>query len=144
VLSSRWFWLWCLGGKAGRMFYDAIGGPATLYRRLTDRYRLAITQGDLRPGARFPSVRELADLHQVGGTTASRIHATLLSLGLIEHRSGIGTFVRASGRGDAVTARPVPVLRIAVGRLVTACDDSPPRSEPHVLSDTAQLTEAVG
>src|SRR5260370_2641035 len=70
-----------------------IGSFDTRYKRLTDHYRDIIVRGELKPGDRFPSARELTEMHGVGRTTSGRVHGTLISLGLIDHRPGIGPFV---------------------------------------------------
>jgi DNA-binding transcriptional regulator YhcF (GntR family) len=64
-----------------------------------------ITCGELLPGARLPSVRELADELGVAPMTVSQVYRELRDGGLIEARSGLGTFVTASG-GPAVGADP--------------------------------------
>ncbi len=70
-----------------------------------------------RPGARLPSVRDLARRHRASPVTVQRVVTTLEREGLIDARPGSGTFVRARSR--AVTsdlrwqtltlgARPIP------------------------------------
>ena len=70
-----------------------VGSFDTRYERLTEHYRDLIMRGQLKPGDRFPSARELSEKHGVGRTTSGRVHGTLISVGLIEHRPGVGTFV---------------------------------------------------
>src|SRR5258708_20680091 len=70
-----------------------IGSFDTRYERLTGHYRDLIMRGELKPGDRFPSARELTEMHGVGRTTSGRVQGTLISFGLIEHRPGIGTVV---------------------------------------------------
>jgi DNA-binding GntR family transcriptional regulator len=79
------------------MAHGDVGSFDTRFERLTDHYRDAIMRGQLKPGDKFPSARELSETHGVGRTTAGRAHGTLISLGLIEHRAGIGTFVLGRG-----------------------------------------------
>ena len=85
-------------GRAQRMVQGDIGSFDTRFERLTEHYRDAITRGELKPGDRFPSARELSEMHGVGRTTAGRVHGTLISMGLIEHRPGVGTFVLEPAR----------------------------------------------
>ena len=75
------------------MVHGDIGTFDTRFERLTRHYSDAIARGELKPGDRFPSARELSEMHGVGRTTAGRVHGTLISMGLIEHRPGVGTFV---------------------------------------------------
>ena len=77
-----------MAGLVQRMVDSDVGSFDTRYERLTDRYRDMIQRGELKPGDRFPSARELTELHGVGRTTSGRVHGTLISLGLIEHRPG--------------------------------------------------------
>jgi DNA-binding FadR family transcriptional regulator len=114
----------------------------TRFERLTEHYRELIARAELKPGDRFPSARELSELHGVGRTTAGRVHGTLISLGLIEHRAGVGTFVlapAASAEGHG------PSLRAAAEGVVTAFDDWRARSKPAALSAAVEdLRDALG
>lgn len=91
--------------------------PIPLYRQVADAIRTGIAAGEVRPGERLPTTRELA--RRLGVTRLTVVHAyeALSAVGLIEGRVGRGTFVagKAGGRGGlpaAVTAgrdgRPVP------------------------------------
>jgi DNA-binding FadR family transcriptional regulator len=112
-----------------------LGSFDTRFERLTGHYRDAITRGDLKPGDRFPSARELADIHGVGRTTAGRVHGTLISLGLIEHRPGIGTFVLPPP--SARDSSPAP-LETAARHVITAYDEWRSRSRPVALSEAVE------
>ncbi len=103
----------------------------TRFERLTEHYRELIARGELKPGERFPSARELSELHGVGRTTAGRVHGTLISLGLIEHRAGVGTFVlgsQAAGQGER------PELQTAAEKVVAAFDLWQSRAKPAELA----------
>jgi DNA-binding FadR family transcriptional regulator len=114
----------------------------TRFERLTEHYRDLIARGELKPGDRFPSARELSELHGVGRTTAGRVHGTLISLGLIEHRAGVGTFVLAP---QAAAEGQGPSLRAAAENLVTAFDQWQARSKPAGLSAAVEaLRGALG
>src|SRR5262245_23425584 len=113
------------------MVHGDIGSFDTRFERLTEHYRDAITSGQLKPGERFPSARELSEIHGVGRTTAGRVHGTLISLGLIEHRAGIGTFVLGAQTGNQ---QEPPELRPTAERVVAAFDEWRSRSKPMALS----------
>ncbi len=124
------------------MVYGDVGSFDTRFERLTDHYRDAIMRGQLKPGDRFPSARELSETHGVGRTTAGRVHGTLISLGLIEHRAGIGTFVLGpAGGGDG---KETPALKSAALRAVRAFDEWRARSKPQALVDAMnELRDAL-
>ncbi len=110
-------------------------GVDTRFERLTGHYRELIARGDLKPGERFPSARELSELHGVGRTTAGRVHGTLLSLGLIEHRPGVGTFVLEPPSKGKGARRGTGGLRAAAERVVAAFDGWHSRTKPRDLVD---------
>lgn len=56
-------------------------------------YRRAITDGDLRPGDRMPTVRETAERFGVATATVSRAYAMLKAEGLTAPRARVGTVV---------------------------------------------------
>jgi GntR family transcriptional regulator, transcriptional repressor for pyruvate dehydrogenase complex len=114
-----------------------IGSFDTRFERLTRHYADAIARFELKPGDRFPSARELSELHGVGRTTAGRVHGTLISMGLIEHRPGVGTFVlepptRSRGGGGAAA------LKTAAENVVAAFDDWHGRTKPRALTEAIE------
>ena len=114
----------------------------TRFERLTEHYRELIARGDLKPGERFPSARELSELHGVGRTTAGRVHGTLISLGLIEHRAGVGTFVLGSPAADQGEGSE---LRAAAAKVVAAFDHWQSRTKPAAMSAAVdELRGALG
>jgi DNA-binding GntR family transcriptional regulator len=120
------------------MVQGDIGSFDTRFERLTRHYADAIARAELKPGDRFPSARELSEMHGVGRTTAGRVHGTLISMGLIEHRPGVGTFVlgpspKAKGSGRGATA-----LEAAAERAVAAFDAWHARRKPQALVDAVE------
>ena len=118
-------------GRAHGMVHSDIGSFDTRFERLTEHYRDAITRGELKPGDRFPSARELSEMHGVGRTTAGRVHGTLISMGLIEHRPGVGTFVLEPPRRKV--SRGAPGLNAAAQKVVSAFDEWRARTKPQAL-----------
>jgi GntR family transcriptional regulator len=117
------------------MVLGDIGSFDTRFERLTRHYTDAIGRGELKPGDRFPSARELTELHSVGRTTAGRVHGTLISMGLIEHRPGVGTFVVGPPPKGKSGGRGSPALKAAAENVVAAFDDWHARSKPQGLTD---------
>src|SRR3546814_20548676 len=130
--------------------------PATdqftpIYYRIQEAMRRRIVEGEFQPGARLPSESELA---RDFGTTRVTVRHALIRLvydGLIERRSGRGTFVRESSsivsRIDTLMvhsyARPVRTDKRSVGKeWVWACRSrrSPDHEYIKNLSKRKQLT----
>ncbi|GAA4909378.1 TetR family transcriptional regulator [Stackebrandtia albiflava] len=63
------------------------------YRQIAAEIRAGITAGDLRPGDRVPSVRQIARRWNVAVATANRVMASLRDEGLVVTRVGAGTVV---------------------------------------------------
>ncbi|MGH3304997.1 MAG: GntR family transcriptional regulator [Streptosporangiaceae bacterium] len=115
------------------MVQGDIGSFDTRFERLTRHYADAIARGELKPGDRFPSARELSEMHGVGRTTAGRVHGTLISMGLIEHRPGVGTFVLEPPPKAKGARRGTSGLRAAAERVVAAFDSWHARTKPQDL-----------
>ncbi len=96
---------------------DASGVPR--YRQITDQIKDLIRAGELSPGQRLPSVRELGRQLLVSLITTRRAYAELEAAGFIVRRQGRGTFV-AEDVWSASRARALEeaerVLRAAVTR----------------------------
>ncbi len=84
-----------------------------IYEEIMEQIRRMITQGDLQPGDKLPAERELAETLGVSRTSVREALTALGALGLIEVRSGEGTFIRRSN--DLETFEPLSVL-LAVER----------------------------
>ncbi|MFI6787882.1 TetR/AcrR family transcriptional regulator C-terminal domain-containing protein [Nonomuraea sp. NPDC050383] len=89
--------------------------PDPPYRRIVAEIRARILSGDLRPGDRMPSIRQIAQRWGVAVATATRVMATLRDEGLVEAKVGSGTVVSARARagqeqppGPATSPRPRP------------------------------------
>ena len=78
--------------------------PVPLGVQLRGLIEYGIACGELSIGERLPSVRELADAIGVAPMTVSQVYRDLKKAGLIEARSGSGTFV-ADGSHHSDAAR---------------------------------------
>lgn len=63
-------------------------------RRIADHLRTAIQDGDLLPGEKLPSERDLAQTHGTARNTAREAVRILAEEGLVDRRHGSGVFVR--------------------------------------------------
>ncbi len=66
------------------------------YRRVADDIAARIVSGELAPGARLRSERDLAEFYQVSYGTIRRVMEVLRNRGLITTIHGRGTFVSSS------------------------------------------------
>src|SRR3954464_11953703 len=80
--------------------------PKPLHRQIYDAYRTAILEGELAPGERVPSSRELAVELGISRIPVLNAYSQLLSEGLLEGRRSVGTFVSASWLGWEPSAKP--------------------------------------
>ncbi|WP_217370888.1 TetR/AcrR family transcriptional regulator [Nonomuraea antri] len=71
-------------------------------RRIVAEIRSRVLSGELRPGERMPSIRQIVQRWGVAIATATRVMATLRDEGLVEAKVGSGTVV--SGRQPRVGA----------------------------------------
>lgn len=63
------------------------------YRRIAAQIRARIERGELRPGDRVPSVREIMRTESVTTATATRVAAVLRADGFAQSIPGVGTIV---------------------------------------------------
>jgi GntR family transcriptional repressor for pyruvate dehydrogenase complex len=85
-----------------------------VYEQLRDM----IYQGELGPGDRLESERDLAALFRVGRPTVRNAIQRLTDQGLVESRRGVGTFVREQGRSIETS----PLLQVLNNENFTIAD----------------------
>ncbi|GLK88010.1 aminotransferase-like domain-containing protein [Pseudomonas turukhanskensis] len=68
--------------------------PRARYKQVVDRLAADIRGGQLIPGTRLPTHRQLARSHGIALATATRVYSELESMGLVSGETGRGTFVR--------------------------------------------------
>src|SRR4051812_37074329 len=66
-----------------------------LREQLTTQIVLGVVSGDLQPGQRLPSTRELARRFHVHANTVSAAYRDLEERGWVESRKGSGVYIRA-------------------------------------------------
>jgi GntR family transcriptional regulator len=77
-----------------------------IYRQLATQVVLAILSGDLKPGDRLPSTRELARRFSVHPNTVSAGYQELTEQGWVDYRHGSGIYVK-SGAKPATTPEQI-------------------------------------
>ncbi|GAW93913.1 FadR/GntR family transcriptional regulator [Calderihabitans maritimus] len=81
--------------------FQPVGGPkgTRLYEKVVMQIKSAISVGDLKPGDKLPSERELAEIFGVSRTSIREALKSLVAMGLIKIRHGDGIYVCES-RGE--------------------------------------------
>ncbi|WP_077614396.1 GntR family transcriptional regulator [Caenibacillus caldisaponilyticus] len=64
-----------------------------IYLQLAERIQRQIVRGDLKPGEKLPSVRDMGVQSGVNPNTVQRTYRELEAMGIVETRRGQGTFV---------------------------------------------------
>lgn len=77
-------------GWSDRMEYNT---ASPIYLQVINELKKRMVKGELKPGEKMPSNRELAVLFKVNQNTAARIYREMESMGLCYTKRGIGTFV---------------------------------------------------
>src|SRR5215471_7057025 len=77
-----------------------------LHRQVYDGYRNAILRGDLVPGQKIPSSRELAADVSISRFPVLHAYAQLLAEGYFESQIGSGTFVSATLPEQMMSSEP--------------------------------------
>ncbi|MFI5895826.1 TetR/AcrR family transcriptional regulator C-terminal domain-containing protein [Actinoplanes sp. NPDC051513] len=86
------------------------------YRRIVEDVRRRIEAGELRPGDRVPSARQITHEWGVAIATATKAHATLREEGLTVARPGVGTVVAgpAPRRDHELTRERIVAAAVAI------------------------------
>ena len=69
--------------------------PKKISEEIVDQIKNLISQGELKPGERIPSERDMATLLGVSRPSVREAIMVLEAMGLVESRQGGGTFVRS-------------------------------------------------
>jgi len=78
-------------GELVAILADWAAGDAPLYRQLADGVGRAVDAGDVQPGDRLPSERDLARLLAVSRATVTAAYDELRARGVVDSRRGSGT-----------------------------------------------------
>lgn len=86
---------------------------AVLYKRIAETFRRQIFDGNLKPGDRLPSIRELTQAWNCTPGTVQRAYQELARDGLVVSRAGQGTKVVDNLTGERLE-RQIPLRRAAM------------------------------
>jgi len=70
----------------------AFDDRSPIYRQIILRFNQAFVRGDITPGERIPSIREIAALLKVNTNTMQRVYQEMERDGLINSKRGTGYF----------------------------------------------------
>jgi DNA-binding transcriptional regulator YhcF (GntR family) len=70
------------------------GSEVPLRDQLATQILLGVVSGDLKPGQKLPSIRELAQRYRIHSNTVSAAYRDLARRGWVEFRKGSGVYVR--------------------------------------------------
>ncbi|MEK8126843.1 FadR/GntR family transcriptional regulator [Paenibacillus filicis] len=71
-----------------------------IYEVIADQIQDQITSGQLKPGDKLPSTKELSERFEVGRSTVREALSALKAMGLVEIHQGEGSYVRTIDPGD--------------------------------------------
>ncbi len=94
----------------------ASGRRKKIYEQIVDRLNELIRGGELKAGDRLPPERKLAELFQVSRNTVREAIKTLEEKGVVESRTGAGTYVAEKG-GDEIVSAMAGALEAGRNRL---------------------------
>ena len=77
-----------------RLWFSA-ASEVPIYRQLVTQVQLAILSGDLKPGERLPSTRELSRRFSIHPNTVSAGYRQLARDGWVEYRHGSGVYIQS-------------------------------------------------
>ena len=90
-------------------------GDRPVYQQIMDTLRGAVLQGELPPGEKVPSVRELAARAQVNPNTVQRAYNILEADGVIYSVAGKGSFISGDNKAaDAILSAAKNTFRQSV------------------------------
>ena len=92
-------------------FHVDRAGSVPAYAQLVRQVREALRLGQLRPGDRLPTVREVVTSCTVNAATVLKAYRELELSGLVESRQGSGTFIS----GTLGSADPHVMARLRAG-----------------------------
>ncbi len=79
-----------------------------IWEEIVDQLKAMITNGELKPGDKLPSERDLAESLNVSRASVREALTTLEAIGILEINPGEGTFIRQTS--DAETFAPLTLL----------------------------------
>lgn len=110
----------------------------SIQEQLASQLLLGIFSGQLRPGDRLPSVRQLARLHGLHANTVSLVYRDLRRRGWLHFQHGSGVYIRRSeARAASPWLSPDPEMARILAAELEESLGFPVASPPHLFQDQA-------
>ncbi|TVY10442.1 FadR/GntR family transcriptional regulator [Paenibacillus cremeus] len=77
------------------MEFKKIATPRKIHEVIAEQLKERIVSGELKPGDKLPSTKELSERFQVGRSTIREALSGLKAMGLVESHQGEGSYVRS-------------------------------------------------
>ena len=106
------------------------GAPEPIYRQILEQLRRLIAGGQLGPGERLPSVREVAMAHAINPMTVSRAYSLAEAEGLLERLRGKGMVVAARGARTQTQGERLALLEPSLAALARQAQELELPAEP--------------
>jgi GntR family transcriptional regulator len=91
-----------------------------VYEQIVHAVKRALLTGHLKPGDRFPAVRAISSELRVNPNTVQKAATVLINLGVLEVRSGQGSFVAEPSLPTDKRSRLKPLEPLAENLLIEA------------------------
>lgn len=101
-------------------FWFMHSGEVSLHEQLCTQVTLAIASGELKPGQRLPSTREMARRYDLHANTVSSAYQRLQQEGALERRHGAGVFVRQQTMSENCAGEGIRALDRMIAQFLTA------------------------
>lgn len=92
--------------------------PKPIFLQICDMILDQILGGDLQPGQRILSVRDMGENIKVNPNTVQRSYAELQQKGIIEQQRGVGYFISNNGQQLAQKLRKEEFIRFQLPQLI--------------------------
>lgn len=87
-----------------------------IYQQIIDQIKMMIVRGELEPGGKLPSQREMARRIEVNPNTIQRAYREMELLELVETKRGMGTFIKEDD--EMITSIKAEMAHEAASRFV--------------------------
>lgn len=99
-----------------QLFSITPGSTEPIYRQLVEQVRRLVAGGQMAPGDKLPSVRDVASSLAVNPMTVSKAYGLLETEGLLARRRGLGMLVAERPRSSRSQAERMALLRPTLER----------------------------